>query len=138
MATGRDLDRLAEPMPLTGRHGVVTLWSTWLTAPVAILNAYTQWGAAWIPFVYVSLGAAIYVSRTRNTRAGGRVPSVATSGVGRFASLIVIATVTLGYAISLTASMPFATVIAGLVTFGFAAGITTTVAATPPRELDAH
>jgi hypothetical protein len=132
------LHRLAKPMPMTGRLGVVTLWSVWLTAPVAILNAYTQWGGVWIPFVYVSLGAAIYVAKTTNTRAGGRVPSVVASRVARFAPLIVLATVATGYAISLTASMPFATVIAGLVTFGFAAGITTTIAATPPRELDAN
>jgi hypothetical protein len=76
---------------------VVTLWSTWLTAPVAILNAYTQWGRVWIPFVFVSLGAAIYVARTRNTRAVGRVPSVAASGVGRLAPLIVLATVAIGH-----------------------------------------
>jgi hypothetical protein len=138
MMTGKSVDRLAKPMPVTGRLGVVILWSTWLTAPVAILSAYTQWGAVWIPFVFVSLGATMYVAMTTNTRGRGRVPSVATSGIGRFGPLIVLGVVAIGYAISLTASMPVATIVAGLVTLGFAAGITTTIAATPPRDPDAN
>jgi hypothetical protein len=139
MADGRGLDRLAKPMPVTGRLGVVTLWSVWLTAPVAILNAYTQWGGVWIPFFFVLLGASIYVAKTTNTRSGRKVPSVAASRVGRIAPvLILVVVVTVGCVVSFTASMPFATVIAGLVTLGFAAGITPTVAATPPREPHAN
>ena len=128
------LDRLAKPMPVSGKLGVVTLWTMWLTAPFSVLNSYAGLAAVWIPpFFLLLFWASSYAARTTNTRSRARVPSAAASIIARMSPVMVVVIVMTGLIVSIAADMPLATVIAGVLATGLAAGMTPIVAAVPPR-----
>jgi hypothetical protein len=127
--------RLARPMPVTGRLGVVTLWTMWLTAPFSVLNAYTTFAPiGMLPLFVLLVCAAMYTARSTNSRSRARVPNPAVSAIGRLSPVAVVVVVMTGLMVSLAADMPLATVIAGVAATGLPAGMTPIVAAIPPRE----
>ena len=134
MTNTSTLDRLAAPMPVSGKLGVVTLWSLWLTAPASILNAYTGIAGVWLPFFCALLGAAIYAARTTNTTSGRTAPKPLITKLGRAAPLMVLLIVALGFVMAMATSEPFWTIVAGTLASALAAGATSTVAATVPRS----
>lgn len=128
------LDRLAKPMPVSGKLGVVTLWTMWLTAPLCVVNAYIPNASTWAVVFFVAIVcASMYAARTTNSRSEGRVPRAAVSMIARLSPAIVWVIVIAGFVISFVADMPMATVIAGVLATGLAAGMTPIVAAIPPR-----
>ena len=128
------LDRLAKPMPVSGKLGVVTLWTMWLTAPFSVLNSYTSFAAiGLLPLLLTVVGASTYTARTSNSRSRARVPSAAASTIARMSPVMVVVIVMTGLIVSIAADMPIATVIAGVLATGLAAGMTPIVAAVPPR-----
>jgi hypothetical protein len=129
------LDRLAKPMPVSGKLGVVTLWTMWLPAPLFVVSAYVPGASTWlVVFFIVVLCASVYTARTTNSRSRGRVPRAAVSMIARLSPAIVWVIVIAGFIISFAADLPVATVIAGVLATALAVGMTPIVAAVPPRE----
>lgn len=125
--------RFTEPLPTTGRLGVVTLWTVWLTAPVAVLSGYTGIAGIWLLFFALLFGASIWIARSKNERGAGNLPRPRASQLARFAPLLVIATTAIGYVVSVSFAVPIANVVAAAISLGFVLVIVPSVAATPPR-----